>query len=193
MNSAQLAQQIGEKSAVIFATAKQHGFKGSAADELPTEIIQAIKGNDSKQLNAAPPKTEPTGNGANGNGAKQGTTTADSEQNLHAAFFSSTDTARRDLQETELLCAEAMGTMHANQIYMRYLGAKKATLNSLFLRDAGFTETEFSQAAADYKAEFNETQGAAIAEVATASQSGKSLQQVRAEMQATIAALKPAK
>ena len=192
MNSAQLAQQIGEKSAVIFATAKQHGFKGSAADELPTEIIQAIKGNNSKQLNAAPPKTEPTGNGANGNGAKQGAT-ADTEQNLHAAFFSSTDTARRELQETELLGAEAMGTMHAHQIYMHYLGAKKATLNSLFMRDAEFAETEFAQASSDYTASFNQSQTAAITQVAAASQSGKSLQQARAEMQATIAALKPAK
>jgi hypothetical protein len=112
---------------------------------------------------------------------------------LHAAFFSSTDTARRDLQETELVAAEAMGNMHAHQVYMHYLAAKKSALNSLFMRDAGFVETEFSQATSDYRKDFNESQTTAIAEVASASQSGKSLQQVRAEMQATIAALKPAK
>lgn len=192
MNSTQLAQQLGQKSAVTFATAKQHGFKGSVTDQLPTEIIEAIKGNG-KKLNAAPsPEPEPTGDGNGGTGTKQGGS-QDSEANLHAAFFSSTDTARRDLQETELLAAEALGTMHGNQIYMHYLGSKKRTLNALFMRDAGFVEAEFSQAASDYSKTFNESQHAAIAEVAATSQSGKSLQQVRAEMQATIASLRPAR
>lgn len=192
MNSAQLAQQLGETSAVIFATAKQHGFNGSASDQLPAEIIDAIKGNN-KKLNAAPsPKTEPTRNGNQETGAKQEGERGN-EANLHAAFFSSTDTARRNLQETELLAAEALGSMHGNQIYMHYLGAKKQTLSALFMRDAGFAETEFSQAVSDYGKTLNQSQNAAIAEVAAASQSGKSLQQVRAEMQAVIAALKPAK
>jgi len=176
-----IAATQGKPEKLVKAAAASLGFTGTVTDELPESIAAKLQGPKQIGSGSNSEQSEPTQQQT----AEQ--TKGQGLEDIHQAYFASTQNLQESHFETEKQIAIAQGKMEAHQIYMNRLAARNQTLQTLTNRDLGASVENWQTSEENYRAYIESERQKALSAWAHSDKTGKTLKQAAGEVKALIA------